>query len=357
MSTSAEPVLAPAGLAGEVAIADNFDTAAGLEPTSTATPASTESVGAFRMFCTAGQLLYEDPIVNPGTRAPHLHQFWGNTGANAHSTYKSLRESGGTTCGDTNSPANRSGYWSPAMFDGAGGVVKPKFINMYYKRFPVSSDRCNQSRTDGLGYGICADLPNGLRYVWGFNMATHTGGPADPNSPDRRFMFYTCSGVSGRFQTLAALVDNGGCAVGAEMAITASAPFCWDGKHVDTPDHRAHMAYANRPVTNETGLFHACPTTHPYLIPTLTMHITYTVDANFATWALSSDVQMGMTPGSTFHFDYWEAWSPVVKAEWEKNCIDGHLGCASGDLGNKTRIKKAGVPRGGWPTPEVVASP
>jgi hypothetical protein len=109
--------------------------------------------------------------------------------------------------------------------------------------------------------------------------------------------------------------------------------------------------------TNEVKRFFACPATHPYLIPQLSIHITYTVDANLATWALSSDVQMGMTPGSTFHWDYWEAWSPSVKAIWSKECIDLQRSCSGGDLGNGTKIKVAGVPSGGWTTSEVVPIP
>jgi hypothetical protein len=52
----------------------------------------------------------------------------------------------------------------------------------------------------------------------------------------------------------------------------------------------------------------------------------------------------GAAPGTTFHADYWEAWSPTVRLTWEANCIDGHLNCAGGDLGNGTVIKGMTVP-------------
>jgi hypothetical protein len=116
-------------LSGETAIADNFDPASGIEPTwyglCTGTTcasgrggiafASSDPVGAFRMFCAAGQLLKDDPLVYPGQPGvSHLHQFFGNTGANANSNYTSFRTSGGTTCGQSSTPINRSAYWMPA---------------------------------------------------------------------------------------------------------------------------------------------------------------------------------------------------------------------------------------------------
>jgi hypothetical protein len=99
-----------------------------------------DPVGAFRFICQPGQLLYDDPIVYPGQPGKsHLHQFYGNTAANAYSTYESLRTSGDSTCVST---LNRSGYWMPAMLDGKGNVVRPNFVAIYYKRRPASDPKC-----------------------------------------------------------------------------------------------------------------------------------------------------------------------------------------------------------------------
>ena len=54
--------------------------------------AKPDVVGAFRFICGAGQILYDDPIVYPGQPGrSHLHQFYGNTAADAHSTFASIR--------------------------------------------------------------------------------------------------------------------------------------------------------------------------------------------------------------------------------------------------------------------------
>lgn len=324
---------------GEATIADNFDVNTGIEPNPAGLPAiSGDAVGAFRMSCTAGQLLKDDPIVYPGQPgASHLHQFWGNTAANANSTYQSLRTTGQTTCGDPDGPVNRTAYWMPAMLDGAGNAVKPDSIQIYYKQLPAGSAACAAIAT------ACVPLPNGLRFVFGHNMKTMVGGPMDTNSADYWAMGFECwaddvgtAAVPGRFHSLAAAV-SAGCPAGARLVIFFNVPGCWDGKNLDSADHRSHMSYG----TPETG-GQVCPTTHPYSIPQWQGHIHFTTDANFTAgkWHLSSDAMMPNTiAGSTLHFDYFEAWSPTVKATWKKECIDAHRTCSNGDLGNATQIR------------------
>jgi hypothetical protein len=225
----------------------------------------------------------------------------------------------------------------PAMLDGAGNAVKPYFINTYYKQFPAGSAQCTAMAT------ACVELPNGLRFVFGYNMKTMTGGPTDSNTFDYWNMRFECwaddSGtpaVSGYWRTIPDVV-KAGCPVGARLVIMTQAPACWDGKNVDSPDHRSHMSYG----TPETG-GQKCPESHPYLIPSWQTHVTFLTDANFAAgkWHLSSDEMMaGAAGGTTLHMDYFEGWSPVVRRTWQQNCIDGHKSCAGGDLGNGTQIK------------------
>jgi hypothetical protein len=90
------------------------------------------------------------------------------------------------------------------------------------------------------------------------------------------------------------------------------------------------------------------------------MRAEFTTDDNFVAgkWHLSSDEMVpGAKAGSTLHFDYFEAWSPTIKNDWFRNCIDKHLTCASGDLGNGMQMKDAGVPAGGWTRHQLVPVP
>jgi hypothetical protein len=111
--------------------------------------------------------------------------------------------------------------------------------------------------------------------------------------------------------------------------------------------------------------FRACPSDHPYVIPNLEVQVAYTIDQNFrdGKWLPDSDRQMNasgmqVVPGSTWHMDYWEAWSPTVKATWHRTCINEKLSCAGGDLGNGSQILKADhYPNTDFPTGQKVAVP
>jgi len=321
-------------------------------------------------MCQAGQLLRDDPIVYPGQPgASHLHQFWGNTGANANSTYKSLRTTGQSTCDNrgTDTPINRSAYWTPAMLDGAGHVVKPDFINTYYKQIPHGNPEC-QGAPDTTHLGWCVDIPNGLRFVFGYNMTTMSGGPAAPSGWEPSFLWFNCwddlvgtpNAKTGNtnFHTIAEAVAAG-CPAGAVLVAQAVIPVCWDGKNLDSPDHRSHMAFSTGDYVATAGQ-RACPADHPYVLPALQMRVHYTTDANFTAgkWRLSSDEMMpNLAAGSTLHFDYFEGWSPTAKDAWFRNCIDKHETCAEGDLGNGMQMKSAGVPTGGWTRHQLASVP
>src|SRR4051812_23909015 len=145
---------------------------------------ASDPLGAFRFLCNAGQIIADDPIVYPNQPGKsHLHQFYGNTAANADSTYESLRTSGGSTCF---SPLNRSAYWMPALLNGAGSVVRPDYVVIYYKRKPAS-DPTVSDPTNPMYQGKAISLPNGLRFIFGFNML-------NPSAPVTGQLWFNCDG-------------------------------------------------------------------------------------------------------------------------------------------------------------------
>ena len=339
-TTTPTDTVSPNGLAGEADIADNFDVTQWLEP-GEAPHASPDTVGAFRFTCLSGQLLKDDPIVYPGQPGKsHLHQFFGNTAANASSNYQSLRTTGGSTCTrSTGESPQRTAYWMPAMMDGAGNAVKPDWMNTYYKQLPASNPNCAVT-LDASVIGKCVPMPNGIRFILGYNMATGTGGPADANSRDWWAMGFDCTdhvtgntSYTGVQHSIAAILATGKCPAGAWLRVFVAFPQCWDGKNLDSADHRSHIVMPPQSI---------CPGDHPYKIPEVAVSAFFTVDDNFfaGKWHLSSDEMMpGTVPGSTLHMDYWEAWSPVMKNLWQTNCIDGHLTCSTGNVGDGREIK------------------
>lgn len=295
-----------------------------------ATP-NLDDPGAFRFVCAPAGLNYDDPIVYPNQPGKsHLHQYYGNTAITAASTYASIRTTGASTC---NSPLNRSGYWEPAMLTGTGMVVRPDYNTLYYKAYPTTHPFCTKGNK--LYQGECVAIPTGLRMIFGFNMLTMSGGGG----------YYNCQGPtatqahyyakSNGLRSAAAV-----CGPGNKLGMIISAPRCWDKVHLDTPDHRSHLAYMAR--DPNTGI-EACPATHPAVIPELTLGVWYSVGPEGATtWELSSDTMADgskMVAGSTFHADYFEGWDERVKLMWMAGCIEQRLNCSGGDLGTGKQLR------------------
>lgn len=321
---AAQPMLVP--IEGLASIPSNFDIASQVLPSTPASSAAPDTVGAFRFICQAAHLSYDDPIVYPGQPgASHLHQFFGNTLTDASSTYASLRTTGDSTC---MGPLNRSAYWIPAMLNGHGGVVRPDYVVIYYKRFPKTSPYCT---TKGKA---CVDLPRGLRFVFGYNMINPSASPTGAG-------YFDCQGTGttpGHYATLTEARAH--CPVGTQVGAVISAPECWNGTDLDSPDHRSHVAYQT--IDSADGQA-KCPTTHPFIIPHFSLGAWYTTDATLPDWYLSSDRMPGMAdhePGQTLHSDWFGAWDDPTMRTWTANCIDRLLTCADGLLGDGTIMKR-----------------
>ncbi|MBN8815445.1 MAG: DUF1996 domain-containing protein [Sphingomonas sp.] len=329
------PMGAPLGVSiaspsidGQAAIASGIDVANYLQAAwgNGAIPAHEDDVGAFRFLCAPTHNSYDDPIVYPGQPGKsHLHTFFGNTLAGANSTYASLRTTGDSSC---NALLNRSAYWIPSMMNGSGKVVMPDYLAVYYKRMPSSDPRCKTLAT------ACVPLPRGLRYIFGYNMFDPASTPT--NIAKR---WWNCDGtgaVSGHFASIKEALA--GCPAGSRLGAVLVAPDCWNGKELDSPDHRSHLAYR---VYDEYAQ-PKCPAGYPYIIPEFQLGAWYTTDTTAANWYLSSDRMPGMTPsepGTTFHADWFGAWEDSVLALWTNNCIEKLLSCTGGDLGNGQQIK------------------
>jgi hypothetical protein len=377
---------APDPVTGEAAIDDNFDYAKAFEPTTYGPNGGpgipginpSNDLGAFRIDCQvfASMLRYDDPIVYPNQPGKsHLHQFISNTEANAASTYPSLRTKGGSSCdniGETFA-INRSSYWMPAMMATLGKAVLPSHVLVYYKRYPAGGPGC----VGPMALGTCIDLPNGIRFVFGYNMKTQTGGPTGEGTRDYWSMSYGCwsneagtvpipPAAQARFHTIADVV-KAGCPAGAQLHIGLDAPDCWDGKNLDSADHRSHVVYA--PDGSDKGLGYVCPADHPYLLPIISYQWFFPTDADFVAgnWHLASDEMLPnwkpgpdspVPAGISLHMDYFEAWSPRAKKGWFRTCINGPMSCSGGDMGDGTMIRKANVPAEGWPVaPRYAAMP
>ncbi len=229
------------------------------------------------------------------------------------------------------------------MLDGVGNAVLADYVSIYYKRRPAN-DPTVSDPTNARYMGRGVPLPNGLRFVFGYDMLTG-------KSPTGA-LWYNCDGptaVPGHYRTIAEAAANCPTApvpipqwdgtvkpVHNRIGAVISAPDCWDGKNLDSPNHRDHVSY---PSYGYWGYL-KCPDTHPFVIPGFTMGAWFTIDNNIGKWRLSSDeMHPGIPAGTTFHADWFGAWDNSVMSMWMDNCINKLLNCSAGDLGNGKMLR------------------
>ncbi len=268
--------------------------------------------GQFRMHCEYSHFAYDDPIVYPGQPGQsHLHLFFGNTLTNANSTSDSLFDSGGGSCNGYE--LDRSAYWVPALMNGTSQTVVPDEILLYFK---TNSPATVQAFPKGLRViaGASPDDPDGVnRYRWKCENKIG-GGPYQPINfgpfyetiPDCRAMGY---------ETLGFMLDF---------------PYCWDGKNLDSADHRSHMSYS-------------CGGAYPVVFPQLQYIIHFPAPAAGTNLHLSSDsleCQTGAVTscGDTLHGDWWNAWHEQTNQTWIEECSRKRVVCGVPNISSSTRL-------------------
>ncbi len=270
-----------------------------------------DGMGAFRTTCETASFQFNDPIVYPGrANAAHLHIFLGNTAIDANSTNASLASSGNSTCrGGT---LNRSSYWAPAVYDSRTGEVQvPSTVSVYYKtgyNFDVTQTRVP---------------PAGLRMIAGDKNAT---GPQQSS-------YWACTNV---FVSPDGMIPN--CGAGDELQLNISFAQCWDGVNLDSPDHKSHMAY---PIYRNPPQRSTCPSTHPVLLPSISVLFHYPVKAgtSTSTWRLTSDVySTSIRGGLSAHSDWMNGWDQPTLTKIVTLCLNRGLDCGIGNLGDGTTL-------------------
>ena len=274
-------------------------------------PYYSDGTGAFRTVCDYSHMNFDDAIIYPGQPGKsHLHTYFGNKNTNANSTPESLLASGNATCrGGT---VNRSGYWVPSMIDTRDGrPIGATRLVVYYK----------------TGYwGITPQqvqaMPAGLRMI---------GGSSSAKTPQYLWdSHYSCSADGVQRAGVPA-----SCPAGATIEQVLRFPQCWDGRNLDSPDHRSHMSYP-RP-----DYPYGCPSTHPVALPEVQFNVFYTVQPGDdpRAWRLSSDMYDTTQPGGySNHGDWINGWKPDVLSIWTNQCLRRGMDCKGALLGDGRQL-------------------
>ena len=238
--------------------------------------------------CGFSHVADDDPIVYPGRPGwSHSHAFFGNTSTRARSTLKSLRRAG-TTCRPR---ADTAAYWVPTLYR-RGREIRPAKGQFYYVV---------------RGRGEMHAFPPGLRIVAGDSHAVR------PQSP--RVAYWACGGRGGVRSAPSATAPNCGVVVRKRFVVRTQTylelhvnfPDCWDGEHLDSRDHRSHMAYSRN---------YACPASHPVKVPLIRLMIRYPITRGRGV-VLASGGEL------TGHADFFNAWDQRALARLVDDCFHG----------------------------------
>jgi hypothetical protein len=242
-------------------------------------------VAEFLADCPFTHRLPDDPIIYPRLAgASHSHDFFGNLSTNANSDYTSLAGA----ASNCNPVIDLSSYWVPTLY--ANNVaVPPTGTTFYYLGEGVRDDIIAQIQP----------FPPGLEIVAGNAKAT------GPNDSIARWscLHHNESGASKDFLA---------CPADSMLESYLDFPQCWNGRDLDSADHKSHMAY---PVNG------ACPATHPVPVPKLRQVLRYPVTGNPAQFRLASG------PGYTMHGDFFNAWPTAELARRVHDCINQIIKC------------------------------
>ncbi|MEV7182034.1 DUF1996 domain-containing protein [Kitasatospora sp. NPDC093679] len=252
-------------------------------------PPGAVRVAEFLADCPFSHRLPDDPIVFPGlSGASHMHSFFGNAATDANSDLGRLEQSGGTC----NPAVDTSSYWVPTLY--ADNVpVEPTGTTFYYLGEGVRDEVIAQTQP----------LPRGLRIVAGNAKAT---GPND-NSIAR----WSCL-HAGEVNPSHDFVN---CPAGSMLESYLDFPQCWNGKDLDSADHKSHMSY---PVNG------ACPAGHPIPVPKLRQVLRYPVTGD------PSRLRLASGPGYTMHGDFFNVWPAAEMARRVRDCIAPIVKCGAG---------------------------
>ena len=241
------------------------------------------AIPQFVVECGFSHSAMDDPIVYPGEPgASHLHVFFGNDGVDADTTVESLAEHG-TTC---DQQLDKAAYWAPALLRD-GEMLEPVKSVAYY-RPGVDVDPT-----------IVQAFPEGLVMIAG-NAGAESEQPVS-------IVAWSC----GTGITREAVPPE--CGETRNLRLLVTFPDCWDGVHLDSDNHKAHVAYSSKGV---------CPESHPVPVPQLQFSVEYPHTGSTAGLMLASG---GLLSG---HADFMNGWDQERLEREVRLCLHREVVCS-----------------------------
>ncbi|KAK3988992.1 hypothetical protein QBC44DRAFT_242557 [Cladorrhinum sp. PSN332] len=269
-----------------------------------------------RFSCSELSIQRIDPLVSPGqVPSPHLHQIVGGN-AFAPTMDPSLNLSAEATCTTCTFSEDFSNYWTAVLFF--------RHRNGSYHRVPLMENVLLEGQRGGMTVYYTAPYDKKTKvtaFKPGFRMLV--GDPIyqqpSPNPDEFQSIAFRCFTTPwGPAPANSAIGDpkydtrtfpTTPCPYG--LRINNFFPTCWDGIHVDSPDHKSHVSYPSKG-TFETEF--ECPPTHPVKLPQLMYETIWNTSAfsDLSTWPEDGSQPFVLSTGDDlgygYHGDYVFGW-------------------------------------------------
>ncbi|KAL2869543.1 DUF1996 domain-containing protein [Aspergillus lucknowensis] len=250
--------------------------------------------GEFTTQCAPLTIERSDPILFPGVAGSHTHTVIGGTGFSRDMSDDAAPNSQKTTC---SIEMDHSNYWQPTLYhkgsDGQFEVIPFDGSAAYYLQRACDYEP-DKTSCDPSVYPKAP--PKGLRMITGDPMIREYN-----DTFEMRAVSHMCLLDQGDSVYTQALPTQECVRLRAQTFF----PSCWDGKNLDSEDHKSHVAFPAIGDYN-TGV---CPESHPVAIFSVFLEFFYATK-DFPDWE-NWVYAMGDPTGYGLHGDFVNGWTDL----------------------------------------------
>ncbi|GKT41107.1 uncharacterized protein ColSpa_01288 [Colletotrichum spaethianum] len=251
-----------------------------------------------------------DPLMNFGEASPHVHAIHGSSGISPTSNFDDLVAADCTSC---RVKQDKSAYWHPALYfedsstgefelvDQVGGMLAYYLLNgKDIKAFPpgfrmIAGDTDRRNYTAGD-----PSQPDPQKSAWS------TLGQTTQSILEQRAIGFNCLNYARdpegtlyrHFLPDKAYLDAN-CANGVRFEMMF--PSCWNGKDLDSNDHKSHVAYPDLVMDG------TCPDGFETSVPNLLYEVIWNTNA-FKSRSGRFVIANGDLTGFGYHADFISGW-------------------------------------------------
>lgn len=260
-----------------------------------------------------------DPLVDPGMPSYHVHSVQGSGGFAMDVTEDGLRQSDCTSCAVTQ---DKSAYWAPALYfvhaNGSAELVEQDggmlvYYLLYGENVTAFPNNFRMLAGDTFLRDFPWPVPDPPKSSW-------AGVQTSQDALRQRAIGFNCLNYNEaaepslyrHYLPSKAYMDEH-CTDGVRFELMF--PSCWNGKDVDSPDHKSHMAYPSAVMSGD------CPAGFETRLVSLFFETIWNTPA-FKDEEGEFVIANGDPTGYGYHGDFIQGWDPDFLQQAVDTCTN-----------------------------------